>query len=356
MKILAMWQKVRDTLDPQKSLKSTLRFWFMLFALIPLLVIVGYSAYLFNQRMNQELVKRLNALEEGITIELTDVEEKLRLGGIRHANDYYLMNLVRSQKKAVLESVTQSIIENYITDRISFFNAKGKLITSILPKRIANNPEIILPEDPSLLSKVILESLSEKRQIVMKTAHPNIGFSFDCYTSMRLGGKFIGVIKETIVVDRYYSLSTKERTGLEICILNKEYQLLTSTLSPEQEKIFYTPSQHKKIVSIHLQDESFLMLTKPFLDDDEKPQGYLAILVSQANTQSTLKEIKIIFALICIVIMIVVIFFSQIASLKQFSSRPSNPAQFQAGLSIRIHTSLHLQEIPFRNQCISGAF
>ncbi|MBI3018206.1 MAG: HAMP domain-containing protein [Deltaproteobacteria bacterium] len=315
MKVFKFIQQLLESFDPQKSLKNTLTVWFTLFALVPLLVIVGYSAHLFNQRMNEELVKRLTAFEQGIDLELNDVEEKLRLGGFRHANDYYLINLIRGQKKSVLESVTQSIIENYITDRISYFNAKGKLILSVLPKRIVNNPEVLLPEEVLQLPQEMLTELSEKRQLVTKTAHTNIGFALDCFTNIRLGGKLVGFIKETIVLGRSYALSTKERTGLDIGILDINYKLLGSTLLPEQEQKFYYPRhKYEKISSLTLVSDSYMMLTKPLVDENEKPTGYLAILVSQATTQQTLKEIRNIFVLICAGITIIVILFTRIAS------------------------------------------
>ena len=308
-------KQLLESFDPKKSLKNTLTVWFILFALIPLLVIVGYSAHLFNQRMNEELVKRLAAFEQGIDLELNDVEEKLRLGGFRHANDYYLINLIRGQKKSVLESVTQSLIENYITDRISYFNAKGKLILSVLPKRIVNNPEVLLPEEVSQLSQDLQTLLSEQRQLVTKTAHSNIGFALDCFTNIRLGGKLVGFIKETIVLGRSYALSTKERTGLDIGILDIHYSLLGSTLLPEQEQKFYYPArQYEKISSLTLGSDSYMMLTKPLVDENEKPTGYLAILVSQATTQQTLKEIRNIFVLICAGITLIVILFTRLAS------------------------------------------
>ena len=315
MKVFKLIRQFLGSFDPKKSLKNTLTVWFILFALVPLLVIVGYSAHLFNQRMNEELVKRLTAFEQGIDLELNDVEEKLRLGGFRHANDYYLINLIRGQKKTTLESVTQSLIENYITDRISYFNAKGKLIISVLPKRIMNNPEVLLPEEVSQLPQDLLTELSEQRQSVTKTAHPNIGFALDCFTNIRLGGKLVGFIKETIVLGRSYALSTKERTGLDIGILDIQYTLLGSTLLPEQEQKFHYPSrQYEKISSLTLGSDSYMMLTKPLVDENEKPRGFLAILVSQATTQHTLKEIRNIFVLICLGITLIVILFTRLAS------------------------------------------
>lgn len=315
MQVFKLIQDLLESLDPKKSLKNTLTVWFTLFALVPLLVIVGYSAHLFNQRMNEELVKRLMAFEQGIDLELNDVEEKLRLGGFRHANDYYMINLIRGQKKTVLESVTQSLIENYITDRISYFNSKGKLLLSVLPKRIVNNPEILLPEETLQLSNELLTQLAEQRQVVMKTAHSNIGFALDCFTNVRLGGKLIGFIKETIVLGRSYAQSTKERTGLDIGILDLNFKLLGSTLLPEQEQKFDTPTRHyEKISSLTLLSDSYVMLTKPWVDENEKPSGYLAIFVSQSTTQQTLKEIRNIFVLICAGITIIVILFTRLAS------------------------------------------
>ena len=57
-----------------------------------------------------------------------------------------------------------------------------------------------------------------------------------------------------------------------------------------------------------------MMLTKPLVDENEKPRGFLAILVSQATTQHTLKEIRNIFVLICLGITLIVILFTRLAS------------------------------------------
>ena len=302
-------------LNPQKSLKRLLSLWFILFALLPLLVIAGYSTYLFNQRINDELMKRLTAFEKGIDLELIDVEEKLRLGGFRHANDYYLMNLLRGKQKTTLESVTQSIIENYIVDRMSYFNAKGKHFLSVKPKRVLNDPEIILPEEEDSLSQIFMTELQEERQVVIKMSHSNIGFSMNCYTIMKIGKNMIGYTKETVIIDRSYSLNTKERTGLDIVLLDPSFHLLVSTLSPEKEEKFrYSEKAYRRLIDIAIGGETHRMLVKGMIGDNEKTFGYLGILVSRLNAQETLGRILNILILICAIITLIVLIFTRIAS------------------------------------------
>lgn len=303
--------------DPLASLKSTLSLWFILFALIPLLVIVSYTSYLFNQRMNDELLKRLSAFEKGIDLELIDVEEKLRIGGLRHANDFYLMNLVRQtrqDRQATLENVTQSIIENYITDRISYFDESGRHLLSVSPKRLGERAA--LPREYQNLPPSILGQLTEQRQIIEKLPHPNVGFSIDCFTTMKLAGRTIGIMKETVLLDRYYSLGTKARTGLDICLLDPDFQLLISTFSIAKERLFrYPEKKYEKIISrIEVKDESYLMMTKGLFEEDGKPFGYLSILVSRVNSDKTLSGIRNIFILISFGLTIIVILFTRVAS------------------------------------------
>ncbi len=313
-------QRMIGRFDPVASLKSALSLWFILFALIPLLVIVSYTSYLFNQRMNDELLKRLSAFEKGIDLELIDVEEKLRIGGLRHANDFYLMNLVRQAKQArqdrktMLENVTQSIIENYITDRISYFDESGRHLLSVSPKRLGEGAQ--LPREYQNLPPFILEQLVEQRQIIAKLPHPNVGFSIDCFTTMKLAGKTIGIMKETVLLDRYYSLGTKARTGLDICLLDPNFQLLISTFSLAKERSFrYPEKKYEKIISrIEVKDENYLMMTKGLFQEDGKPFGYLSILVSRANTDKTLSGIRNIFILISFGLTIIVILFTRVAS------------------------------------------
>lgn len=310
-----LWREIHQ-FDPTTSLKSALSLWFILFALIPLLIIVSYTSYLFNQRIYDELLKRLHAFEKGIDLELIDVEEKLRTGGLRHANDFYLINLVRQNRKTTLESVTQSIIENYITDRISYFDESGKHLLSVSPTRIAEPQAFSLPREYQKLPTEILEQLTEQRQTLMKLAHPNIGFSIDCFTTMRLSGKMVGIMKETVLLDRYYSLGTKARTGLDIALFDPQFKLLISTFSTIKEKAFQYPSKtYEKIVPrINVKDENYMMITKVLLREDGKPFGYLSILVSRANTDKTLSGIRNIFVLISVGLTIIVILFTRVAS------------------------------------------
>lgn len=301
---------------PKKSLRAALSMWLILFALVPLLLIVAYSAYLVNQRMKDELAKRLSAFEQGLDLELNDVEGKLRMGSFDHANDYYFINLIRSKKTTQLEGVIQSIVENYfIIDRISFFGPKGDLLLSVSPKRVTQNPESILPEEPDHLSLTILDRLFEQRQMVIKNTTPGIGISFDCLTTMKLGKKIVGIIKETVLLDRTYLQNTKERTGLDLSLQDRDGNLLVSTLTPDQEKSWVIPKMDQlKMRTATILDESFLTLTKQILDEDEKMAGSLAILVSQSTTEKTLHEIRNIFILICAAIMIIVLFFTSIAT------------------------------------------
>lgn len=309
--VVAFWDKI----NPRKSLKNTLSLWFILFATLPLLIVVSYSAYFLSQRINDELVKRLTAFEQGIDIELHQVEERLLMGSFGHANDYYLVKLLQNDRITQLQSVTQNLIENYIVDRVSYFSSDGKLLTSVSPKKTAQNPEIVLPEENNLPLDII-KKLTDQRQIIIKSTHSGIGLVFDCITLMKFAKKTVGFIKETLILDRSYSLNTKERTGLDIALLDSQFKLLVSSLELDQEKTFLYPSlkKYRPISSLDLLNDSYLMLTKPFLDTEEKTVGYLSILVSQASTQQTLNEIRNIFILLFLGSIGVIIFFSQIAS------------------------------------------
>ena len=314
-----MKKRIKDLyqkLDPRHSLKRLLSVWFILFALVPLLIIVSYSAHLYNKRINDELIKRLTAFEAGIDIELNDVEEKLRLSAFRHANDYYLMNLLHDNRKSALETVTQNLIENFIIDRIGFYTSTGKLYMSVKPKRVIDNPEAVLPDELTQLPPHLKINLEKQRQIVVKNARPAVGFSFDCFTLMKSGSQTIGYLQETVIIDRNYSVHTKERTGLDICLFDKKFNLMISTLTPQQEILFHYPSvaHHSILKDVTIEKETHIMLTKAMKDDEENIYGYFGILVSRSDAKKTLVEIMRIFIFIVLIIFVIVIIFTQIAS------------------------------------------
>lgn len=286
----------------------------MLFALIPLFLIVGSSAYLFNQRIQSELKKRLIAFEQGIELELNDIEEKLRFASFNHARDTELLRLFQTRRIPQLERFSKRIIENFISDRISFYFQNGEHVLSATATRVTENPQMVLPEEGDLLSKDLILDIQEQKQLLQKTTRPDIGLVLESYTQLQSQNLPVGILKETIVIDRGYLLQTKERTGLHIGIFDSERKLVTSTFAPRLEKsLFRLPRPQDGFISRTMGTQDYLVLMHLLKDDEEHIAAYVAAFTSKANTQAALREIRNIFIFISALIIVGTFLFTQLA-------------------------------------------
>ena len=57
---IKLLNRVRDLLNPKKSLKALLTLWFLLFSIVPLSFLTGYILVRFEKTYSDELLKRLN--------------------------------------------------------------------------------------------------------------------------------------------------------------------------------------------------------------------------------------------------------------------------------------------------------
>ena len=303
-----------NRLKPGHSLKNTLTLWFILFALVPLIMIVAYSSWMFHHHIQSEQGKRLQAFEKGIELELGDIEEKLRLSSFRHATDTAILDPFRRNQLTRLENISLNLVENFITDRISYFSAQGDHRLSVTAQRITQNPEFLLPDELNTLPSTLHQLIQDQKQLLSKTTHKGIGYTLDSYTLMQSGRRSIGILKETLVIDRFYLQQTKERTGLDLIVFDQNFKLQASTLSPQQETQLQNTKPAARFSSIDLLDESYRMLTKPLTDEREQKIGYLAIIVSSTQTQAALFEILGLFILISLLLTVIVVFFTKFAA------------------------------------------
>ena len=81
---------------PKKSLRTLLMLWFLLFSVVPLAFITGYSLVKYEQAIDQELSQRLKANSREIGVIISDFESSLLSQARQLVND---RNLVFNMSK-----------------------------------------------------------------------------------------------------------------------------------------------------------------------------------------------------------------------------------------------------------------
>src|SRR5690606_20130105 len=117
---------------PAKSLRSILTLWFLLFSIVPLSFVTGYSMVQFERAIDEELFKRLRGNAREISVMFNDLENYLATHGNIHASDASLIYYMSTASVPNARRLLQGWMKNYSASRVSLFNSEGRLVVALM--------------------------------------------------------------------------------------------------------------------------------------------------------------------------------------------------------------------------------
>jgi two-component system NtrC family sensor kinase len=225
-------KKAKVSNKPQRSLRSILTLWFLLFSVVPLAFVTGYSLIQFETAISGELNKRLQGNARELAVTFQDLLDHLEQHGKLHATDtslvYYLStNAIPSARRLV----TQWMQQNYPANRISLFDRTGRLVVS-LQREAGNTIQTLsqLEGGSVYLADHILKRLEMEIQASYRDIGSKYGLEVIVYTKVvSESGRLAGYIEENINVDDTFLKGLKKRLNLEITLFDRQQKPVLAT-------------------------------------------------------------------------------------------------------------------------------
>lgn len=313
---------------PRKSLRTILVFWLLLFSMVPLAAITGYSLVKYEQAIDQELSTRLLGNAREISVILNDFQASLLAETRQLANDravqYYLgannVDHTREMLKRWFKG-TQG------AHRIWVFNRDARLTIALykddrgqvqrrenLETGVVEFTEPMLKSmqgrDSQLFFDINAEGTSDPRKprvtrvelsVLTKIKAPN--------------GKLIGYVEEAIMLDESVLQNFRNRLNAEIFFFQKGKPFVVAT---HEDLSLY----RSDIFSSHLAEDGFFELsirTTPYrLMLRELKWGdntfVLGLGASKSAAKAVLKNVKLAFYTVVGTIVVLLVILSFIAS------------------------------------------
>ncbi len=217
---------------PARSLRSILTLWFLLFSVVPLAFVTGYSLIHFESAISGELKKRLLGNAREITVTFQDLEKHIKEHGQIHATDPSLVyHLATRNIASAKRLVTQWMSQSYSASRVSLFDRSGHLVASL--KRESNDEiqsQTQLEDGSVYLAEHILKKLELANQAVFQDVGARYGLELIVYTKVVAEtGRLAGYIEENINVDSTYLKGLKKRLNLDLTLLDRDRKPVLST-------------------------------------------------------------------------------------------------------------------------------
>lgn len=309
---------------PRKSLRTILILWLLIFSIVPLAFITGYSLVKYEQAIDQELSTRLVGNARQISVILDQFQKSLSDEVQQVVDDKPLgFFLAANNVDQARENVRRWFRGAITGQRIWVFNRDGRLEIALYKdekgqvQRSQNFEGVVEMNEP------LLKSLQGKEELLLLDMTTERGqnantsrLELSVYRRLTgAGGKVLGYIEEAMTVDENVLINLRNRLNAEIFFFQGDKQTIVAT---HEDLSLYRPETFLP----HLKDDGFFELNvrdTPYrLMLRELKWGetsfYMGLAASKSAAKAVLKNVNVAFFTVVGAIIFLLIVLSFIAS------------------------------------------
>lgn len=308
---------------PRRSLRTILILWFSLFSIVPTVFLTSYSLRKFQQAIDNELIERLKGNVTEISIILDDYKKSLTQRRKKYLDDPTLRQAFYQQNKSILKETGEDWLHIDVATGLSFYNDKGRLITSLKKNEKSEITEESFPADKSVfLTKEVLETLTKKTETTFADFSKNRELQLITVAPVIMMGHAIGYLQQTLVLDKYFLKRIYERMQTHAILLQSNGGIIIGSHNDFSlyNAAFFSPyyqleNRNANLLNIPVRGNMYGFII------DDIPWGeskfYLSIGASKKESSLALKKITYTFFSV-VGIMIAVLIISVFIASKLF--------------------------------------
>lgn len=280
-----------------RSLRTILIVWFLLFSLVPLAFVTGYSVVKYEKAIDTELSERLSGNAREISVILNDFKT-----GLTQKRDIYINNKGLISSLSLGDSLsTRTLGMNWIksdfSSSLTFFGRDGRMLVSVFRDEKGEAKDF-LPQTKNAiyLSDANLEKLKTLSEYAFIESTGNQKVSLILISKV-LGpnGRLAGYLEQLVDLDPVFLGRLKQRMKLEMALLQPSGQVAVAT-HPDfyvYKKDFfqrYVKDGLKSFFELNIRGNPFGLIIYPV--DWGQSQIYLALGASKVDAKSALRKVN----------------------------------------------------------------
>lgn len=298
---------------PARSLRGLLTMWFLLFSVVPVAFVTGYSVVQFESTVDEELYKRLSGNAREISTTFNQLEQYLSSNGRSHATDPGLVQFMSAKVYSEARKLVINWLRTYQVAKVSLFDPEGRLVVAVF--RDANNEPKTQPNLESgevYLSNTLVQQLSQGPQTKFRDLSAKHGLELIVYTKISSkSGQTVGYLEEIISIDQMYLSSLQRRLNLEIFLLDKEGRIKVTTsddfkMYPNQ--FFAEKLADRKLLFFEVLNQGTPYVVKVQVLREDDANIVLGLAASKRDVTNALKGInRALFTVVGVVLLLLMI-------------------------------------------------
>jgi two-component system, NtrC family, sensor kinase len=284
----------------KKSLRSLLMVWLILFSVVPLAFLTGYSLVKYEQAIDQELGQRLQANFREVQVILSEYEAELARKNKAHSQDKKLGFFLSTSQIDNARQLVTTWLNDHFASEISVFSDDGRLEVALSrgPNGRVERFRKLEGRDVYLSDRFIKKSQGQTDSTMIDFSKTGSLELISIARVQNSKGQLAGFIEEVVRIDPAFLLSLKNRLGLEIIFFDKLGEAVVSSHEDlaQYRKNFFL-DQHQKfgdgLFELNIRSVPFGFLIQPVSwgEDD----FFVALGASKQASREVLKNVNVAF-------------------------------------------------------------
>lgn len=281
----------------RRSLRTILIVWFLLFALVPLAFVTGYSIIKYEKAIDNELSERLSGNAREISVILTDFKTGLSQKRDRYVKDNGLIYHLSTGDAQAIKVLGQSWLRSDFSSSLTFFNRDGKMIVSVFKDEKGEVKEFFPQANSALfLSDENLSKLKNVKEYAFAEFNNAQKISLILFTKVTgVNGRLVGYMEQLIDIDQVFLERLKERMKLELILMKPSGQVIVGT-HPDfyvyKKEFFqdYVKADSKSFFELTIRNNPYGFITYPI--QWGQTDISLALGASKMEAKAVLKNVN----------------------------------------------------------------
>lgn len=215
---------------PKRSLRTILIIWFLLFSIVPLAFVTGYSMLKYEKAIDHELSQRLSGNAREINVVLSDYRTSLQQKRDRYVKDPNLTYHLSVGDGNTIKNIASQWLRSDGISSLTFFNREGRMLASVFKDEKDVVRSFVPTQEAVFLSAKYMSNLKENQEIGL--AEYVDGKKINLILISRVtgsGGRVVGYIEQIVDLDKAFLNRMKSRLKLELVLFKDNGEIVTAS-------------------------------------------------------------------------------------------------------------------------------
>ncbi|WP_415061251.1 ATP-binding protein [Bdellovibrio sp.] len=215
---------------PKRSLRTILIVWFVLFSVIPLAFVTGYSMVKYEKAIDHELSQRLSGNAREIDLVLSELRASLQQKRDKYIRDPSLIYHMTVGDGATLRTLSSQWIKSDNLSSLTFFDREGKMLASVFKDDKENVRSFVPVQDAVFLSAKYMAQVKDEKEMAIAEAGDNQKVNLIFISKVTAAaGRPVGFVEQTVSLDKAFVNRLKNRLKLELIFFKDSGQVVVAS-------------------------------------------------------------------------------------------------------------------------------